>query len=493
MMPKNSPNGNPYADAVKQRVADVQAQQPEPRPDLPPPEAWSLMLAGRYDEAAKLLPPPKTPGDVQDRAAKLTPLERADTPRAILEALARELKEGCSPDQIPTESDLCAFVSHHPAPDQLTVLADVLAEDEDGRLTMSLLGIETAHARWLALEQESHRAPHPLAPLVRAWQERPIHRPRNARPDRTLPVRLGMMNGYDRRAGRLFSPAMYLVPKPDGGQLTLPGFSADVPDLPTPALPLALYDLGVGKGDVTRHGKGAPLALRLWIEAVLSVGMNDRNIDRPVLLTLTLRELLAALYPGPNKPSPSRYVEQLWRAHEALSSRDARVPWEDETTQRRGHRQVVTLTDIPESEDEILSLIVHLPPGSGDGPIISPRLSWWGMKDAACYRALIGLAYRWWQPGVTRRPVGRGKGRFWHQSDNPHDYGDKLSDDEAAALCYPASARSERRKTVFDAWKALGKLEAEKDIRLVEGRILPPKVFPAVPPMWADKPRRRRK
>ena len=481
MMPQNSPNGNPYADTVKQRVADVQAQQPEPRPDGPSSEAWSLMLAGRYDEAAKLLPPPKTPGDVQDRA---------DTPHAILEALARELKKDCPPDQIPTESDLCAFlelpetlavlapliesdaagfavVSHHPAPDQLTVLAGGLAEDEDGRLTPPLLGIETAHARWLALEP---RPEHPLLPLVKAWQARPTPVEPNTRPDRTLPARIAMIDPGDRRAGGLFTPAMHSL----DGQPPLPGFGEYMPKS-TPALYLQLYDLGVGKVAGERGGHAAPLALRLWVEAILSVGLSDRLRNHPVAMDISLRDLLAKLYPN-RRPSPAEYWPRLMAAVEALDSEQARIPWEDPVTGRGGLRRVVSMGDIPRGAgalDDLVTLIVHMPPGAHEGPIVSPNLPQWGVKSAAAYRALIGLAFRWWHPGVTRLPVGRGKRRHWYQSDNPKHY-DKLTDAEAVALCFPTSARAQRRNLIPEAWRVLSKLVVEGEARKEEGRLLPP-------------------
>ncbi len=61
---------------------------------------------------------------------------------------------------------------------------------------------------------------------------------------------------------------------------------------------------------------------------------------------------------------------------------------------KSGWRQVVTMAQVPEDEDDELRLIVDLPPGAVGGPIVSPRLAWWGLKRAAHYRALLGLAYR---------------------------------------------------------------------------------------------------
>ena len=74
------------------------------------------------------------------------------------------------------------------------------------------------------------------------------------RPDRILPSRLAMVDPTDRRAGRLFTPAAHAVER-GGGQLKLPGFGLERTRI-TPALPLALYDLGGGSS--MERGRGAP-------------------------------------------------------------------------------------------------------------------------------------------------------------------------------------------------------------------------------------------
>ena len=76
----------------------------------------------------------------------------------------------------------------------------------------------------------------------------------------------------DRMMG-LFSPAAHWR-----GQLVLLGFG----DLDTDgsALPLALF--GLGQDNPHRGGSpAAPLALRLFVEAVLAVGLNDRARTSP--------------------------------------------------------------------------------------------------------------------------------------------------------------------------------------------------------------------
>ena len=302
-------------------------------------------------------------------------------------------------------------------------------------------------------------------PRLRAYAVQVQASPRR---DRTLPSRLGMAGRGDNRAGRLFTPAQHVA---DDGQTVLPGFGAYI-TMPTPALPLALYDLGIGDA-VERRGQGAPLALRLWIEAVLSVPLDVRRLNELVVMEITLRELLARLYPG-GWPSPARYWPRLHAAVQALDSPHARIPWEDPKTGKGGLRRVVHVSDIPRGSgalDDIVRLIVDLPPGAHDGPIVSPNLARWGLRKAAPYRALIGLAFRWWNPGITRYPVRRGK--HWVQHRDPAAYGAPLTDNEAIALCFPTSARAQRRNLVYEARRVLKTLVDAGEARLIEGRLLP--------------------
>ncbi len=98
---------------------------------------------------------------------------------------------------------------------------------------------------------------HPLAPLVRSWHRRPISADPVRRVDRILPGSVAMIDSRDRRSGRLFSPATHRR-----GQQVLPGLGNETPD----------------RGG----GHGAPLALRLFVEAVLCVPMDRRDGLRPV-------------------------------------------------------------------------------------------------------------------------------------------------------------------------------------------------------------------
>ena len=219
--------------------------------------------------------------------------------------------------------------------------------------------LEEVHEVWLALPAKDRRK-HPLAPLVAAWQVRP--RPGLAninRTDRILPARLAMVDHTDRRAGRLFTPAAHAVNR-GGEQLKLPGFGLERARI-TPALPLALYDLGGGPS--MERGHGAPLALRLWVESILAVGLTDRDRPWPTVLEIPLRDLLRKLYPSARRPRPNEYWPRLMQAVEILDS--TRIPWEDPETGKGGLQRIVNVSSIPRGPgklDDAVRIIVDLPP-----------------------------------------------------------------------------------------------------------------------------------
>ena len=311
----------------------------------------------------------------------------------------------------------------------------------------------------------------PLAPLVNAWQQRPRPVEPNRRlTDRVIPARLAMANTAT-NPRLLFSPAAHTEYGPDGKQLVMPGFSNA--DTPSPALPLALYDLGAGP--TISPGRGAPLALRMFVESVLSVPMQERERGQPVAMSVSLREFLKWLYPT-RTPSPAEYWPRLMAAVEALDSWDARVPLYDPQTKRSELRRVVSVGGIPRGPgalDESVRIIVDLPPGSGNGPQVSDNLRLWGVKSAPAYRLLINLAYQWHNPGVTKIPVGKGKARRWVQVDDPERY-PVIKDDDLVFLTFPTmSSRSERRKP-GEAWGYVRQLENAGELRVANGKILPP-------------------
>ena len=292
------------------------------------------------------------------------------------------------------------------------------------------------------------------------------------RRDPILPAPLAMVHRDDSRAGRLYAPAVRA--NPDPGPPTLPGFGPLRPvEVRTPAFPLALYALGLGGGKVP---SGAPLALRLFVEAVLSVPLAARSRSGPVLLhPVRLRDLVRWLYPEAKDWRAAKDWPRLAAAFEALESPQARIPWEDPETGDGGLRRVVMVRDCPRAGrlDDWVSLAVDLPPGSGSGPQVDrERLRYWGAHSAPAYRALLGLAYAWHNPGRTHFPV-RG-GAHWLRT--VRDLGRYPPEAAALGLAFPVddvegAALRKRRQRAREVMRALA---VAGDCRIERGRILPP-------------------
>ena len=325
--------------------------------------------------------------------------------------------------------------------------------------------------RWITLDPDQ-QPEFPLTLLVQAWHSRRRPAMLSTRTTgRIIPAELGMATQADRRAGNPFSHAAHV----GEGQLVLPGFQTD---RTAPALPLQLYDLGLGAVHAEKS-TGAPLALRIFVESILAVSQQDRRGEGPVVISMTLRDLLNRLYPGPRRPKPREYWPRLMKASETLDSTEARIPWYDPDIGRGGLRRVVSLVDIPRGPgalDDLVSIVVDLAPGSQNGPQVSDNLGLWGLRHRREYRTLLNLPYWWHIPGQTVRPVGRradGKGRHWQRATDPDRY-PAMSDDELVDIVFPTSGRARVSNLVGEARQVLKNLERAGELRILEDKILPP-------------------
>lgn len=338
-----------------------------------------------------------------------------------------------------------------------------------------MVSIPELHEKFRAATDAGEKVTWPLAPMVAAWQN-PVRevQPNSRTRGRIIPGRLGMASATDNRVNRLlFSPAAHTSPGPDGEQYVMPGFGRSDGFEPSPALPLALYDLGAGPATI--RGKGAPLALRIFVESVLSVPMQEREKGQPVGLSVSLRDFLAWLYPN-RVPTPSEYWSRLMVAVEALDSLDARIPLYDPNTGRNELRRVVAIGGIPNGPgalDESVRIIVDLPSGTGNGPQVSDNLRSWGVRSAPAYRLLLNLAFHWYNPGVTVAPVGQGKAKRWVQVSDPERY-PEISDRALTSLAFPSSAVNNRRVLTQRAKEVVRLLEEEGELRVIGKKILPP-------------------
>ena len=332
--------------------------------------------------------------------------------------------------------------------------------------------LEQVHIMWTRLS-EKERPVHPLGPIVSAWQKRVSPMSRDSRrTGRILPGQLAMVDSGHPKAGYLWASAAH---SPDGQQV-LPGFGPTAPSQ-TPALPLSLFDLGAGRG-ISPGGHGAPLPLRIFIESILAVPVANRR--GVVELKMTMRELGERLYPAKRSPRPSELRPRLMDAADILGSQHARIPWYNPEMKKGGFWQVVQVINVPANMDDDLIIRVELPPGAGVGPQVSDNLGLWGLRSAPAYRALLNLAYQWFNPGQTHIPVGRGNRRHWVQVNDPERY-PVLNNKDLIDLCYPTTTRKDPSKQFSDAMQAIARLENAGELKIVpvgsngrERRILPP-------------------
>ena len=330
------------------------------------------------------------------------------------------------------------------------------------------------------------RGKHPVEPLIQAWQKTPAaERIWHVTPDRRkrrrkLPSTLVAADPVRGQSGAELQTMLF-----DRGIAERVGAQGQLPGIrdagKTPALPLELWDLGAASA--TRgSGRGAPLALRLFVESILAVSVERRN--GLASLSIPLGELKAKLYPNDTHIGRKAFYERLCRAVEILQSREARIPWYDPTTGTGGLRQVVSITNLPDGPDSLnhdVKVVIDLPPNSHVGPLISDNLGKWGVCNAAAYRALLNLAYQWYEPGRTHYPVGVGMRLHWQRSYDPEKY-DLLTDTDLISLCYPAGVSSKQRaKRLAEAKRTIAELADAGELQIVpvgtsqrERRILPP-------------------
>ena len=259
--------------------------------------------------------------------------------------------------------------------------------------------IETVHGLWCEYGPSAESS-HLLIPLVAAWQElAPVPTCWDGRDHPVLPAPLATVRHVRPVSGdQAHLPfdwdalGAVAIDDPDD-QAWLPGLEPSSSPL-VPALPLVLWD---GSGGLSMaQGRGAPLALRLWIEALLAVPSGDRHWHA-TRVTCTLRDLLAGLWPNgsyrrgkdlPKLMSGLRLVDQ------------ARIPWEN----GRYLWRAVSLTSVPASPalDDRIVFDVSLPPGSGQGPLIHrPTLRRYGVESAPAYRAYLSLCWYWDRYGTV--------------------------------------------------------------------------------------------
>ena len=244
------------------------------------------------------------------------------------------------------------------------------------------------HALWRqarnAAKRDGAEPPkHPFLPLVRWWRERPTPVLPETRPTALLPETL---------RGAVFVYANGELPATLSGDVGDIGRTGTLPGIEearetVPRLPLAEPSTMPER----TQGRGAPLARRLWWNAVAAVRTGDRQSDGAVLLQTTLRDLTNWLYPGKRGWRPSESLPALRTALLQLYS--MHIEWE------RRDWVIVGAEALPNADtrlDDPLPFRVKMPPGSERGAMI--QMEPWrelGAVSGPAFDAWARLAYIW--------------------------------------------------------------------------------------------------
>lgn len=327
------------------------------------------------------------------------------------------------------------------------------SDDHPGR-TIEQVARDLGKARTRSALAQTPRPENPIDPLVQAWLAIPRPGRRiEMRGDPIWPAPLAMTG--EGRGRNETMPLLDVVAADPGSPSQLPMFGPEIDEydgeFQASVLPVRMYQTA---------GKGAPLALRLMMRAVLDVPLEYRG--DPVRLPRTkwkdvVKELMPTGY-APNK----QWAGLCHGLHALESDERFLVPTRTDDGGMVGKR-IVHVDEKPLSghRSEWVRFIVSLPPGSNRGPI-AHRVAWFlaAAHSTARFALATGLSVLWDRPGTAR--VKPNASAPFIQSTKPSQYS-VLTKRALASLCWP-NGFPERVRRPEAEHKALGHLRAlEKD------------------------------
>ena len=235
--------------------------------------------------------------------------------------------------------------------------------------------LDQVHCLWVELSK-TQRSRHPLAPVIAAWQAR-------ARPAVPfVPKKRASLPRIHRitedKAARLLG--FPNCDAPDPAQLDLPGFGPVLSGCPS----WLLWMFDAAGGESMAQGRGAPWPMRLFIGALLNLGVRDRDGQWKVLRFPT-EDVIAWLHPN-GWANRRRDWEHFPAAFDAMRDRLAYVP-----VGGVGSVALMFPSVIPrEPSDPFVEFTIRIPPAAANGARICwPRLCQYGTKSAVLYRAYL--------------------------------------------------------------------------------------------------------
>ena len=234
------------------------------------------------------------------------------------------------------------------------------------------------NALWEQLPPDQRPTAHPLAPIVAAWQARPMP----AEPFR--PKQRGSLPAFGRKSKEAEQLQLIEYRQPvvqaNGQQLLL-----DLPEL-TPAAAarswlLDLFDRAGGQS--MRQGRGTPWEMRLFIGAMLHTHVTQRD-GQWHSLRLKTAEVIRWLHPNgwPNRARDwERFPDALFRMNKELGF----------VALDGAYVQIIGATMIPKTPDfPHVEFIVRIPRSAAHGARIDwPTLCKYGQHSAVLYRGYL--------------------------------------------------------------------------------------------------------
>ena len=305
-----------------------------------------------------------------------------------------------------------------------------------------------AHA--IAEAKNLNMAQHPIAPIVRAWQLKPVA----VEPDMRLDSRIlpHMSDSARRESLKNSDRALAIIAGKHEKAVQLELFPEPEPH------EVALLNLVDGTGQPIRtSGQGAPLVSRLLVSTVLAIPQEARCYGE-VQFDLTLRDLVDAVYAG------------NWRRGEQWPDlREALRELRDIHIRERQHStlwQVVNVRRIPDENakfDSPIRFEAALPPGSTTGPMINPMaLAEAGKRSSPAWRAYIAAHSLAWIPGVTRVPAGKGNRYGWTKDVNKYPV---LTDKDRKRLAFGDATGARSKDKLNAPWQDIPGLVTLTDQR----------------------------
>lgn len=277
-----------------------------------------------------------------------------------------------------------ALLSLHATLDQCEYEPELMRDYLTDKETVNHLvrGLDAVYALWKACDPARREGlKDPLAALIESWlTKQPV--PADTRKTGIMPRAIIRDTELE---GTLFDLTKYVHPEADS-QARLPGFA--LYDDSAIALPLQLRDF---TGLPRSRGRGAALADRIWVEAVMWEQVEHRFLSRPVSVYWV--DFINALMPNGRycQRDAVRIVEALRIVH------NLRLPWQ--IGKIGGARAVVTVLDIPRhwnAYEDVVTFEINLPPGVRErGPLVyKPALRVLGQNSALQWRGYLNLCYQ---------------------------------------------------------------------------------------------------